>query len=101
MPRPITVAALRVSGQVELCAFAVGRLWVALRSGALHVYDTRSAAAAAGVRLVRLGLGRLAALQPCANFSVMVAADRDGNLAVWDTNTSVLAPPGVAVDRGL
>ena len=71
--------------QVELWVFSAGRLWVALRSGALHVYDT--GAAAAGGRLLRLGLGRPAALQACGNFSVIVAADRDGSLAIWDTNT--------------
>ncbi|XP_043243062.1 uncharacterized protein LOC122392349 isoform X2 [Amphibalanus amphitrite] len=73
--------------KVDLCAFSAGRLWVGLSSGAVHVYDTRPAAAAAGVRLVRLGLRRLAALEPCDSFSVMVAADRGGSMAIWDTNT--------------
>ena len=83
----LTPSVLLCPSQVDMCAFSAGRLWVALSSGAIHVYEARAAAAATGARLVRLGLRRLAALQPCANFSVMVAADRDGNVAIWDTNT--------------
>lgn len=73
--------------QVALCTFAAGRLWVALQSGAIQVYQLRTGAEGRGRRLLRLGLRRPVALLACPSFSLVVAADCEGNIALWDTNT--------------